>query len=113
MSNSDEKKSPVLRPNFRKDNQSGLERAVAQREGRRKKGLSWGELDTNEVGRFVARICDAGNGLVLGKTSDGGALSITVLDGTTKIKEYPNTVEDFEDLCNWAEISFEGDATAK
>lgn len=105
--------APILRPNFRDEHKSGLERAVEQRQGRRKKGISWGNLDPAEIGRFVRLCCDTGNGLVLGITSDGGALSITVLNGNTKIKEYPSSEEDWEDILAWAETSFEGDLTSK
>jgi hypothetical protein len=31
---------------------------------------------------------------MFGRTSDGGALSVCILDGDTKIKEYPHTAEE-------------------
>lgn len=72
--------------------------------GRRKRSeIAWGSLDTNEVGRWVARVCDSGYGLVLGRTNDGGALSVTILDGDQRIREYPSSVEDFADFVQWCE----------
>lgn len=35
---------------------------------------------------------------MLGRTSDGGALSVCILDGDTKIKEYPHTADEVADV---------------
>ena len=76
--------------------------------GRRKRGaIAWGDLDTDSIGRCVSRLCDAGYGIVLGKTSDGGALSITILDGNERYKDYPTSVTDFENFVDWCENTFD------
>jgi hypothetical protein len=68
---------------------------------RKRREVWWGELDTNDIGRFVAKVCDSGRGCILGRTSDGGALSITILDGDKRIREYPTNESDFADLATW------------
>jgi len=76
--------------------------------GRRKRSaIAWGDLETDSIGRVVSRLCDAGYGIVLGKTSDGGALSITILDGNERYKDYPTSVADWENFADWCEITFD------
>lgn len=76
--------------------------------GRRKRSaIAWGDLEPDTIGRVIARICDAGYGIVLGKTSDGGALSVTILDGNERYKDYPTSVEDFTAFADWCENSLD------
>lgn len=74
---------------------------------RRRSTIAWGQLEPDAIGRWVARLCDAGYGIVLGKTSDGGALSVTILDGDDRYRDYPSSVEDFEDLSDWCENHYD------
>jgi hypothetical protein len=53
----------------------------------------WQDIDTKLIATAVALITTAGAAIILGITSDGGAYSLCVLDGTQKIKEYPHGSE--------------------
>jgi hypothetical protein len=68
--------------------------------------VAWGDIEPDTISRLVVRLCDNGYGLVLGKTSDGGALSITVLDGEQRVKDWPTTIDDFNKFVEWALQSF-------
>lgn len=70
---------------------------------RQRSAIAWGDLAPDTVGRLVARLCDAGYGIVLGKTSDGGALSVTILDGNDRYKDYPSSADDFDSFVAWCE----------
>lgn len=80
---------------------------------RSRRAFRWGDIESSDIGQLVKDVCDAGHGLVLGRTSDGGALSITVLDGDERIREWPATIEDFTTFAVWcssnlADIPFDG-----
>lgn len=99
--------NPRRERNPRLDTQGRVTPPERLQAGRRRRTIYFGELDTDALGRFVARICDSGSGLVLGRTTDGGALSITIMDGHERIREYPTTVEDAEDLFKWVDAVYE------
>jgi len=46
---------------------------------------------------------------MLGRTSDGGALAITVLDGDQRVKEYPRDAEEAEKTLAWLVAMFSAD----
>lgn len=58
----------------------------------------WQDIDTQLMASAIALITTAGAAVILGITSDGGAYSICVLDGTQKIREYPHGSEACSEL---------------
>jgi hypothetical protein len=57
----------------------------------------WSDADATALRLAVDSITRAGAAVMFGRTSDGGALSICILDGDSKIKEYPHTAEEVAD----------------
>jgi len=53
-----------------------------------------GGVDEAEVWEFVKTVVEAGDNVCFTLTSDGGALCICVLAGTTRHKAYASTPED-------------------
>ena len=96
-------KEPRVQPNTRGHDRSGmghsrpLPRSVVR----------WDDMDTNENGRLVCTVTAAGAGVIFGRTSASGALSLTVLDGESRIREYFRTVEEFEALSVFLARMFE------
>lgn len=83
---------------------------------RSRRAFEWASIDRATIGQLVTDVCDTGNGLVLGRTSDGGALSITILRGEERIREWPASVEDFLTFATWCStnlgsVSFDGPDT--
>jgi uncharacterized protein YfaP (DUF2135 family) len=58
--------------------------------GRARGVIRWDECDAAEVLHFISTIAENGDAVTLTKTSDGGALSITVLTGRDRLKGYAN-----------------------
>jgi hypothetical protein len=54
---------------------------------------TWNDIPTVTIGTVIQSVTNAGAAIILGRTSDHGAYSICVLDGTQKIKEYPHGSE--------------------
>jgi len=78
------KDSHVVRPNYR-----GLG------------SVSWSDIDAPDIAELVRVCASAGAAIMFGATSDGGALSICILDGVEKIKEYPRTGTEISSLLLW------------
>lgn len=76
---------------------------------RQRSSISWNEVDTQLLRDTVCAVCDAGAAILLSRTSDGGAFSITVMDGNERIREYPNSIEDAESVCRWLVNMFAAD----
>jgi hypothetical protein len=57
------------------------------------KQVDWLEVDAEELRGFVANVVEAGGCVILGRTSDGGAYSITIILGDERIKDWPNSAE--------------------
>lgn len=60
--------------------------------------VSWAEVDNQLLRDAIVACTDHGAAIMLGRTSDGGALSCIILDGDNKVKQYPNSVESAEEL---------------
>jgi hypothetical protein len=60
--------------------------------------IHWSDLSPDSIRGAVDAVTRAGAAILMGRTSDGGALSICILDGDSKIKEYPHTVEEATQL---------------
>lgn len=63
--------------------------------------ISWSDIDSDIVSSLVVAVTAAGAAVMLSKTSDGGALAITVLDGDSKLKEYPRTETEVSNFVLW------------
>lgn len=68
----------------------------------------WGDVDATKLRGMVDSITRAGGAVMLGRTSDGGAYSICVLMDSERLKEYPHTVEECEDLLQELMTGFAG-----
>lgn len=53
--------------------------------------IHWSDLDAIKLRGAVDALTRRGCACILGVTSDGGALSLCILDRDTKIREYPHT----------------------
>lgn len=54
--------------------------------------IYWSDLESQDLRLAIDAVTRMGGAILFGRTSDGGALSICILDGNEKIKEYPHTV---------------------
>lgn len=88
---------PVRRPNPRSADR-GYTRATT---GRTRRSFSFKNIEAAEIGEFVQHATSQGLAVILGVTSDAGALSVTVLDGDERIREWPSSIEDWNDLHTW------------
>lgn len=75
---------------------------------RSRRAFGWTSIERNIIGQFIVDVCDTGNGLVLGRTADQGALSITILQGEERIREWPASEEDFLTFANWCSTNLGG-----
>jgi hypothetical protein len=78
------KDSHVVRPNY-----SGLG------------SCSWSDIPTALVVELVTLVTRHGAAIMFGATSDGGALSLCILNGSDKVKEYPRTPDEVSSLVAW------------
>lgn len=61
----------------------------------------WSSVNGAKLQLAVDTISRAGGAIMLGRTSDGGAYSCVVLYGSYKVKEYPHSTEEMDDLLDW------------
>lgn len=59
--------------------------------------IYWSAIDATKIRAALDGVTRQGGAIMFGRTSDGGALSVCILDGDTKIKEYPHTVAEAEE----------------
>jgi hypothetical protein len=71
--------------------------------------VTWDEVDNQLLRDTICAVTGAGAAIMLGRTSDGGALSISVLDGDQRIKEWPSTIEEAEKTLQWLVSMFTSD----
>lgn len=60
--------------------------------------VRWRDVDDAILATCVDKVTTNGAALILGLTSDGGAYSVCVLSGQDKVREYPHSVQECEDL---------------
>lgn len=60
--------------------------------------VSWRGADANKILRTIAAATEAGAAIMLGKTQDGGAFSVIVLDGDSRMKDYSHNIQDLHDV---------------
>jgi len=58
----------------------------------------WSSIEATSIRGALDAVTRAGGAIMFGRTSDGGALSICILDRDQKIKEYPHTSEEAEEV---------------
>lgn len=74
-------------------------KVLAWRENRKpSEQVAWEFIATSLLQAAIGSITASGAAIMLGVTSDGGAYSICVLDGDRKIKEYPHTKVECEEI---------------
>lgn len=93
----DNTERPRRQPNNSRPSEPRKRKPIA----RPRSDISWSEVDNQILRDAIVSVCDNGAAIILGKTTDGGALSITVLDGNDKIREWPHTVEETENTLRW------------
>lgn len=59
---------------------------------------SWEEADPDQLWRTVTDIVNAGDAVTLGRTRDGGALSLVILSGDDRVRRYARGAEEIEHL---------------
>lgn len=59
---------------------------------------SWEDADAEELWRTVLAITNAGDAVTLGKTRDGGALSLVILSGDDRIRRYARGADEVHQL---------------
>lgn len=72
------------------------------------RAVSYADIDDSTIADVVRLVAGYGAAIMFGVTSDQGAFSLCVLDNENKIKEYPHTVEDFENVCHWLRDEYFG-----
>jgi hypothetical protein len=60
--------------------------------------ISWNSITSGTIASLVQSATAIGGCAILGTTSDGGALSVTVIVGDDRIREYPRTDDEVAEL---------------
>lgn len=68
---------------------------------------SWEDADQEELWRTVTAIVNAGDAVTLGRTRDGGALSLVILSGDERIRRYARGAEELSALLREIRTSLE------
>jgi|SRR4030095_3541685 len=63
--------------------------------------ISWSDIDSDIISDLVATVTKAGAAVMFGVTSDGGALSLCILDQQSKLKEYPRSETEVHNFALW------------
>lgn len=68
--------------------------------------VEWAEVDGRAIKAAVCGATEQGAALILAKTQDGGALAVTLLDGSRRVKKYFNSAGEAESwLMNVASLA--------
>lgn len=57
--------------------------------------ITWEDIPSDDIRALVTDVNRVGGAIILGSTSDGGALSITILMGDDRIREWPTSAVGF------------------
>lgn len=71
--------------------------------------VGWDSVSNQILRDAICAVTGRGAAIMLSRTSDGGALSITVLDGSERIKEYPRDSDECEATLRWLVDMFSDD----
>lgn len=70
--------------------------------------VTWGQCDGGTIIAMLDLCTKSGSAIMFGRTSDGGALSLCILDGDKKIKEYPRSDEAVQEIYVWLRDEYYG-----
>ena len=76
--------APKVRPNYRGEAR-----------------CEYGEATRDVVADMVTLCANNGAAIMFGRTADGGAYSVVVLADNDKVKEYPTSVDQLQQLYMW------------
>jgi hypothetical protein len=87
---------------FNKNNSNGTN-ATGGRYGKLDKGkpntaITWAQVDGPTLKACVGFVTGCGDAITLGRTTDGGALSVTILSGADRLKKYATTPAEAKQL---------------
>ena len=60
--------------------------------------IAWAQVAGPKIKECIGFVTSCGDAITFGRTTDGGALSVTVLSGPDRIKQYATTVSEAEAL---------------
>src|SRR5919108_3693879 len=87
--------SPATAANHYEEQQMGTQSSnprgassTARRYASKRRSISWSSAPTDSLHQFIATLTDSGHAVMFGRTMDEGALSLVVLAGNDKFKEY-------------------------
>jgi hypothetical protein len=66
---------------------------------------SWEDADQEELWRTITEIVNAGDAVTLGRTRDGGALSLVILSGEERIRRYARGADELAELLKEIRVS--------
>lgn len=69
--------------------------------------FDWRDIPAVEIGTMVQFITSSGEAVILGCTSDGGAVSITILSGDDRIRQFPASVQAWDVFRDWVTDSYQ------
>ena len=72
------------------------------------RAVSWADIDDSTIADLVRLATGYGSAIMFAVTSDGGAFSICVLDNQNKIKEYPHSAEEVQNVHTWLRDEYYG-----
>lgn len=91
---------------YSKDPTHGRPKAAGSKyQGKTRKAaaIAWAEVDGPSIKSAIDSVTRDGCAIVFSRTSDGGALVLTLLDGPTRLKEYPTSPQEAAVLLqDWA-----------
>lgn len=68
---------------------------------------TWEDAEAESLWRTIVAVTDAGDAVTLGRTRDGGAVSLVILSGDDRIREYAHGAEEIEALLARVRVALE------
>jgi len=59
---------------------------------------TWEDADSDTLWRTVCEVTEQGDALTFSRTRDGGAVTLTVLSGTDRVRKYATGAEEIAEL---------------
>jgi hypothetical protein len=102
---------PSIRRNTKNTRDGSKPTATGRRTAPRgpRQTVEWDSVPNQLLRDAICAVTGRGAAIMLSRTSDGGALSITVLDGGERIKEYPRDADECEATLRWLVDMFSSD----
>lgn len=60
--------------------------------------IAWAQVSGPKIKECIGFVTGCGDAITFGRTTDGGALSITVLSGAERLKQYATTPQEAEQM---------------